>query len=72
MEKEPCDAAFGGRKRRDRWTHQRDRNSQEGSREPSDVTGVEMPRVVTLGVRMCSITDNQNGGDVEREARCDV
>lgn len=28
-----------------------------------------MASVVTFGVRMCSITDNQNGGDGERVAR---
>lgn len=26
----------------------------------------------TLGVRMCSITDNQNGGDEERGDRCSL
>lgn len=33
------------------------------------IGGVEMPGAVTLGVRMCSITDNKNGGDGERVGR---
>lgn len=40
------------------------------SAERRATTGVEMQWNVTLGVRMCSITDNQNGGgDRERVAR---
>lgn len=42
-------------------------HSSRGTKTKSRVMGAEMPWVGTLGVRMCSITDNQNGGGGDEE-----